>query len=307
MTGFITILPIAFCLVTLVQDDGTRHVIPEEFVKSRPARSNKAGTASPSGRRANYRPAQAKTPAAGKKSDAAQSEGAQLGLTVWRLRPSIAADNGARIIVHHDDETEEWTPERVEARTPMRMGERIRFSFESPQTGYLYVIDREQYANGSTGDPVLIFPTKRTRDGDNQVAPGRVIEIPGQEDRPNFFTLRRSRLDQTGELLTVIVTFKPIEGLTIGSKPLQLSSQQVASWEKEWSALTEKFEMAGAAGKTWTQAEQEAGANATRQLTQEDPGPQTIYRVAVKPGSPLLVNVGLRYGRPGANNRRTNR
>jgi hypothetical protein len=307
MIGFVSILPFAFCLFTYVQDDGTRHVIPEEFVKSRPAKSNKVGTPATSARRANYRPAQAKSPASVKKNDPGQSDATQLGLTVWRLRPSIVADNGARIIVHHDDGTEEWTPERVESGTPMRMGERVRFSFEAPQTGYLYVIDREQYANGSTGDPYLIFPTTRTREGNNQVAPGRVIEIPGQEDRPNFFTLRRSRLDQTGELLTVIVTPQPIEGLTIGSKPLTLSSEQVASWEKQWSALTEKFEMAGAAGKTWTQAEQEAGANATRQLTQEDPGPQTIYRVAVKPGSPLLVNVGLRYSRTGTNTRKPNR
>lgn len=58
----------------------------------------------------------------------------QPGLTVWRLRLSGAADGGARIIVHHEGETEEWTPERVESNTPLRMGERIRFSFESPQT-----------------------------------------------------------------------------------------------------------------------------------------------------------------------------
>ena len=155
----------------------------------------------------------------------------------------------ARIIVHHEGGTEEWTPERVESNTPLRMGERIRFSFESPQPGYLYVIDREQYAGGSMSDPSLIFPTTRTREGDNRVTPGQIIEIPAQNDRPNFFTLRRSRLDQTGELLTVIVTPQPIEGITISGNPLPLSSQQVAQWEKQWGALTEKFEMADGAGK----------------------------------------------------------
>ena len=87
------------------------------------------------------------------------------------------------------------------------------------------MIDRERYAGGSTGDPYLIFPTTRTRGGDNRVAPGQIIEIPGQDDRPNFFTPRRSRLDQTGELLTVIVTPQPIAGITIGDKPLPLSSR----------------------------------------------------------------------------------
>jgi hypothetical protein len=157
------------------------------------------------------------------------------------------------------------------------------------------------------GDPYLIFPTTRTREGDNQVGPGRIIEIPSQDDRPNYFSLSRTRLDQTGELLTVIVSPKPIEGITIGAKPLLLSSQQVAQWEEQWGSFTEKFEMAGGVGKSWTRAEQEAGANATRQLTQDDPGPQTIYRVAVKQGAPLLVNVELRYRRAGTKTRRTNR
>lgn len=221
----------------------------------------------------------------------------QLGLTIWRLRPAKAADSGARIIVQQEGDSEDWVPERVESNTPMRMGERIRFSFEAPQTGYLYVVDRERYADGSTGEPFLIFPTLRTRGGENAVAPGRIIEIPGQDDRPNYFTLRQSRLDQVGELLTVIVTPKPLEGITIGSKALPISNEQIDQWEKQWGAVTEKFEMAGGAGRTWTKAEQEAGANSTRQLTQDEPGPQTIYRVAVKPGAPLLVKVGLRYGK----------
>lgn len=301
MTGFTSILPFAFCLCAFAQGQETRQIIPEEFVKTRPSKSSASAA-----RRASYRPATGKS-ASTKAPRPGSRDGMQLGLTIWRLRPSRPADGGARIIVHQENETEEWTPERVASNALLRMGERIRFSFESPQKGYLYVIDREQYADGATGEPYLIFPTTRTRGGDNQVAPGRVIEIPGQEDRPNFFTLKRTRDDQTGELLTVIVTPQPIEGVNIGEKAMQLSSEQVTQWEKQWGARTEKFELTGGAGKTWTLAEMEAGANSTRQLTQEDPGPQTIYRVAVKPGSPLLVEVGLRYGRTGARTRRTTR
>ena len=281
-----------------------RDITPEEFVKSRPARST---ASSATARRARYKPATAASAASTGARKHGSTNGLQLGLTIWRLRPSSMAEGAARIIVHHDGETEEWTPERIESNTPLRIGERIRFSFESPQSGYLYVIDREQYAGGSMSDPLLIFPTTRTREGNNRVEPGQITEIPSQNDRPNYFTLRRTRLDQRGELLTVIVTPQPIEGITITEKPLAISSQQVAQWENQWAALTEKFEMAGGSGKTWTQAEQEAGANGTRQLTQDDPGPQTIYRVAVKPGSPLLVNVGLRYGRAETKTRRTKR
>ncbi len=302
MTGFISILPLTLCVFIFPQDQEKRQIIPEEFVKARPAKSR-----APSTKRANYRPATPRLASRARAPRPDTSGGMQLGLTIWRLRPSRPADGGARIIVHHENDTEEWTPERVESSTLLRMGERLRFSFESPQKGYLYVIDREQYSGGSLGEPYLIFPTTRTRGGDNQVAPGRVIEIPGQDDRPNFFTLKRTRDDQTGELLTVIVTPHPIEGIDIGAKPLRLSNEQVEQWEEQWGAQTEKFELQGGAGKTWTEAEMEAGADATRQLTQEDPSPQTIYRVAVKPGSPLLVKVGLRYGRAAAKGRRTNR
>jgi len=303
MTGFSSILPFAICLFSFMQDQGMRDITAEEFVKSRPARST---APSAPARRVRYKPATTRPAASTAAHKPGMSNALQLGLTIWRLRPSSMAQTGARIIVHHDGETEEWTPERIESNTPLRMGERIRFSFESPQTGYLYVIDREQYG-GSMSDPQLIFPTTRTREGDNRVEPGKIIEIPAQNDRPNYFTLRRTRLDLTGELLTVIVTPQPIEGITIGDKPLALSSQQVAQWENQWGALTEKFEMAGGSGKTWTKAEQEAGANGTRQLTQDDPGPQTIYRVAVKSGEPLLVKIGLRYSQAGTKTRRTNR
>lgn len=290
----ISVLTIAMCLLGGWQGEGaggTRQIIPEEFVKARPART----TSKTPARKPVYRPATKSTalPAGN------PGEMSQVGLTIWRLRPATDADGGTRIIVQQDEgETVEWSPERVEANTPMRVGERIRFSFESPQEGYLYVIDREQFGNGEMGEPYLIFPTTRTRGGDNKVAPGKLIEIPGQDDRPNFFTLRKSRLDQTGEQLTMLITNQPLEGISIGPKALKLSNEQVAQWEKNWGTRVERFEMVNGQGKGWTRAEQEAGADATRALTQDDPGPQTIYRVAVKPGSPILVNVGLRYGQP---------
>jgi hypothetical protein len=150
-------------------------------------------------------------------------------------------------------------------------------------------------ANGTLGDPYLIFPTTRTHNGDNQVTAGRLIEIPAQDDRPNFFPLQQSRLDQTGEYLTVIVSSKPLAELTITDKALKLSVEQVTKWEKEWTTQAERFEMVGGKGQTWTKAEQAAGADATRSLSQQDPPPQTIYRVVTKPGQPVLIKVGLQY------------
>src|ERR1044072_6024418 len=171
-----TLLTLVFCFFAFFQNDGSRAIIPEEFVKARPAKS-KASV-----KRAVYRNATGK-PAS--KSASAADSFTQLGLTIWRLRQAAATDTGTRIIVQGESQTTEWMPERIEATTPLRIGERIRFSFESPQTGYLYVIDREQYANGTLGDPYLVFPTTRTRNGDNQVTAGRLIEIDRKSTRLN--------------------------------------------------------------------------------------------------------------------------
>lgn len=267
-------------------DDESRGIVAEEFLKSRPAKKGSIK------KRLNYRRASAKTSALNNES----GDFAQVGLTVWRLRPA-KNDDAVRIVVHEGEDSVAWTPVRVNSTTPLPFGERVRFSFESPREGYLYVIDREQYSDGSFGEPYLIFPTTRTRGGDNRVSAGRIVEIPGQEDRPNYFKLARNRSDQVGESLTVILTPQPLEGITIGDKMLQLSNEQLAKWEKIWGAEVQRFELADGAGKAWTRSEKEAGEDATRQLTQEDPAPQTIYRVAVKADQPILVKIGLRYAR----------
>ena len=297
MTKYAALFAMFFCFCASAYAQGTRDIIPEEFVKARKARAKTAGTPA---KRPLYRKVNGLPPAG-------TGNFAQLGLTIWRLRAAASADSGARVIVHHDSATDEFVPERIAADTPLRLGEHLRFSFEAPRAGFLYVIDREQFADGSAGEPLLIFPTTRTRGGDNRVEPGKLIEIPGQDDRPPFFTLRQSRADQTGELLTVIVTTQPLQGVTIGAQALTLSAAQVQQWEQQWGAQTEVFELNGGTGKTWTKVEQEAGAGGTRQLTQEDPGPQTIYRVAVKPDAPLLVKVGLRYRSAEAKPRLRNR
>ncbi len=279
------IMGLAFSLPALAQDEPSRQIIPEEFVKARPSKAT-----APSARRASYHSTTVAKTVVTKNADYKQ-----LGLTIWRLRPAKKTDDGARIIVQEGEESNEWTPERIAADTPLKMGERIRFSFESPSSGYLYVIDREQYADGSFGDPYLVFPTTRTRSGDNQVAPGHIVEIPAQDDRPNYFRLKQSRQDQTGELLTVIVAAQPLTEIKIGTSALKLAPELVAQWEKQWGAQSERFELSTGIGKPWTKAEQEAGASTSRQLSQDEPGPQTIYRVAVKAGSPMLVKVKMRY------------
>lgn len=221
-----------------------------------------------------------------------------VGVTVWRLRPSIEADKGERIIVHEGPDAAVWIPERVPANAGLAEGDRVRLSIEAARTGYLYVIDREQYADGTLGEPYLIFPTTRTLGGNNSVKAGRLVDVPAQEDRPPFFTLKRSRADQVGELLTVIVTKAPLDEVQIGATAQRLSTERVAQWAKIWGGEVGRLELSDGADKLWTREEKGAGASAEQLLKASAPNPQTLYyRPGVRPDAPFLIEVQLQYRR----------
>jgi len=220
-----------------------------------------------------------------------------VGVTLWRLRRSTPTDSGERLIVHEGSEAGQWLPERISPDTKLAQGDRLRISVEAARTGNLYVIDREQYADGSLGEPHLIFPTTRTLNGNNQVKVGKLIEIPAQEDSPPYFTLRRSRPDQVAEVLSVLVTPAPLEGIQITEKEQQLAETLVAAWEKQWGTRVGLLELEKGAGKTWSKEEKAAGSDATRALTSRSPAPQVLYyRPDAKSSDPVLVKVRLCYG-----------
>jgi hypothetical protein len=216
-----------------------------------------------------------------------------VGVTIWRLRPANRSDSGERLIVHDDNATKEWIPERISAGTKLGPGDRLRVSVEAARAGYLYVIDREQYADGSLGEPYLIFPTTRTLNGDNKVSVGKLTEIPAQEDSPPFFTIRRSRPDQVAEVLSVLVTPTPLEGLEITEKAQKLTDAQVANWEKQWSTSVGRLDMENV-GQSWTREEKDAGAMNTRALTASAPAPQMLF-YRPKSNDAIYVKLRLSY------------
>lgn len=198
------------------------------------------------------------------------------------------------MLVREKGKSAEMVPERVEAGTTFHEGDQIRLSIESPEPGYLYVVDRELLSDGSMGAAMLIYPWAGML-GDNRIGPGKLIDIPAQQDNPSYFTARRSSPHHAGEILTIIVTSSPLN-LPISDKPIQISNTDLANWENNWGGQTERYEMEGGAGQTWTTHEQQAaGHTNARQLTREDPAPQTIYRISVRDNRALLVNVRLNY------------
>jgi hypothetical protein len=213
-----------------------------------------------------------------------------VGVTIWRLRPAGRADSGERIIVH-DDNSKEYVPERISANTRLVPGDRVRISVEAARNGYLYVIDRELYADGSLGEPYLIFPTTRTLNGDNQVSVGKLAEIPAQEDSPPFFTIRKSRPDQVAEMVSVLVSPTPLDGVQIADKAQKLTNEQVAKWEQSWSTSVGRLDM-DAVGQTWTREEKDAAG--TRALTASAPPPQMLF-YRPKSSEAMFVKLRLSY------------
>lgn len=261
--------------------------IKKQVEGSRPAATDAPATGQPR----TYRSTNSTVSSSEMRKSASDSE-AVLGVTLWRLRPAQSADNKeARLLEQKAEKSAEWTAERIEAGTPLGEGDRLRISIESPGTGYLYVIDRELYADGNKGDAYAIFPTTRTRGGNNAVAAGRVIEFPAQADNPPYFTLSRSRKEHVGEELILIVSPRPLAEIPTGPMPVKLSSEMLAEWEKQWGGKAEQFELEGGAGRQYTMQEKAAGTDGARMLTQADPLPQTVLRVNAKPGGALLVKV----------------
>ncbi|HWP84179.1 MAG TPA: hypothetical protein VNN17_03240 [Terriglobia bacterium] len=113
-------------------EDHTRQLWNTQFLRQRPA--SKPGSAPPAPPAANPSPANE----------------ALVGVTIWRLRPSQPGDD-RDIRILSSLSSEQWTPVRLGSRLPLAEGERIRISIEAARTGYLYVIDREQYAGGALG------------------------------------------------------------------------------------------------------------------------------------------------------------
>lgn len=317
-------------------DEETRQIKSSNFTKNRPApkasapagapKSSGAGgdsaswnaptyhrvkpSSAPVRRRpvASAKPAPAKNNTVSKKADpapaktkpAAAPEVREVGVTLWRLRPAKATDTGPGFQVLQAGQMVVMTPERIAGTAPVALGEHVRLSIESPRDGYLYVINREQYADGNTGAPALIFPTTRIRGGDNRVSAGRLVDIPDASDPQPYFTLtsnqKAGQPRNVGELITILITPRPLEGITAGRSPIALDPAQVAKWETDWEAeVSEVLEMNGGAGRVWTREEKQAG-EATRSLTQADPTPQTIYRVAGRASEPLMLTVQMLYG-----------
>ena len=267
----VSIVSLQLIALAGLQEDIPRSIKSDDFTKDRP-RSKRRGP--PAGPRIYRLASTPRTRPAGESSSAIF----QVGLTIWKLQP----DPSRQL---------ERIAKRVEADSKFREGDLLRLSIESPRAGYLYVIDRDWFTDGSGGETNLIFPV---RGEDNRLVAGKLIDIPAERETP-FKASPKS--NQVGEMLTIIVTKVPLR-LPLSKDPLPITSTQLSDWEKRWSAMPDRYEMEDGAGQTRTIQEQQAAEpRGTRQLTRDDPGPQTIYRLSPKTNEAFLFNVLLSYVR----------
>jgi hypothetical protein len=265
-------------------DEETRVLIQQSLLARRP----NGGASKP----ANYRPVSSVSP---------RSPGDTLvGITFWRLRtvrPDDPADSRLLVLDDESGEEIEQVPERIESGTPLKPGERIRLSVEVPRTGFLYIFDREQYADG-TSVAHLIYPNYQTPRGDNAVAAGRLIEVPDRRERINSFKLVKSRPDHLGEVLVVMVAPKPLTNIRTDMKPVATVDEKTfAAWEKQYGLQVEHLELEGGAGAVMTSDEKKAGGDKGQLLSTADALPQSVFRVKAKPGDTFLIHLPIALAR----------
>lgn len=231
----------------------------------------------------------------------------EVGITMWKLRPSSSSDNGYKLPVLVNDIRQLWTAERVNPDTGFQAGDRVRLAIEASDAGYLYVIDSEIYSDGSFGAPFLIFPA--SPDEDNSVKPGLLVDIPDQTEDLPYFVISPRKDNYAGELLTVIISPKPLTNLKTERNGKIKNADELIDLEID--AEAEIYSRTDDQDKIYAQSEAQAACGAktrqltressttnpcgtkTRQLTREEPLPQTIYRVKTVAGQPSVAFVKL--------------
>ena len=224
---------------------------------------------------------------------------ARIGVTLWRAEAFEGVDrSGTRDVVQVGSKTSAWTLARVASDDQLDTGEMFRVGVETLRSGYLYVVNRSVRADGSTGDPHLIYPTRRIRGGDNRVVAGRIMMIPTPPDEPPFQATDPYG-DVVGEELIIVVSPEPLDIETREDR-YRFDTAKLDVWLRDWSAPTESFELVGGAGTFYTRIEKAAATNPKRLLTTTEPLPQLVHRIAAKAGDPMLARVVVRIRQPQA-------
>jgi len=293
-----TLMPVLLGIAQ--QDEETRQIFDTHFAQARVAANPSSAQVAATYRRFASVGSPKSGVAVAKQTvvqRSAYSESA-LGITIWKMLPAAEGDVARLLVLEGGGRTKTAvTPHRVEAGELLHLGDQVRLSIETPVGGFLYVVDQEVYANGDVGPPYLIFPVMGTRNGENRVLAGQLVDIPDQRDPVNVFTLQAKDPRDRGERLTILLSPTPIGGLHLTTEAQQLPAVTFRAWSQQFLSNPEHFELAGGKGQAWTRAEQQAGSDPSRLLTLADPAPQTVFVFPGGQGRPVLATIVLKFER----------
>ena len=300
------------------QAEESKSIQSLDFIKNRPPVRPSKGT---SGNKPNIKPKKGsyrfvgslpasqsakKPPKPGNKPRNSTPKGmeeALLGMTVWKMRPATKNDPAKELVEDQQDgkvQNSEYTLERIASNTPLVIGEKIRLSIESlSHSGYLYVVEREFYSDGTYSFPKLIYPNLLTKNRNNPIGAGDLIFIPEAANRYFLIKSIQAEKKQIAEVLTFVISPQIlINQSMLQTKAIDLPPERFANWLEQWEADADLLEQIDGAGQAITLVEQSAGQNSAKglieeSLTQNDPIPQSIFRTKIKRGNPVLMNVLL--------------
>lgn len=233
---------------------------------------------------------------------------------MWRLRPPAQYETGYLLPVRlPDGQRTSWIAERVPFEGDFQAGDRVRFAIESSTKGYLYVFNRETYADGSLGRAKMIFP--ESLQDDNRVTPGFLVDFPDRREDLPYFIIRPKNDNYSGESISVVIGAKPLANFKVDSMGYLIHPESLAAMEA--GADFDLFEREDIADAIYTIAEAKATCGVkTRELERDrerpstqvcgrdanplgrdDPSPQTIYRVRTTPDGPAVVSITISASR----------
>jgi hypothetical protein len=226
-------------------------------------------------------------------------EYARIGVTIWRLGPNQCQISDCPLPAGNDKGLVD-TATRTEDSTLFNPGERVRLGLESlTHSGYLYVIDREQFTDGTLGEAYLIFPTKKIDDGKNWAQPGLQVHLPRAS---GCFCVKSRDPNRilAADVLTVIVSPVPLlRENEIGADAVPLPGQLNGFVSRAGQERTYRGTLQGGVGLAQTVPEKAAGEkgliDTEPTLTQGDLGPQNIYQSAISKGASAVFTFSLRY------------
>jgi hypothetical protein len=144
------------------------------------------------------------------------------------------------------------------------------------------------------GPPELIFPTRRTRAGNNQIEKDALVRLPSADDMPPWFEIAGgTAAGYAGEVFTAIFLPKALDGFVLPEDHVALGTAQFEIWQKAWQRPAVLVPGTGATNPI-TEAEARAHKSPVWVVqTSDAPAPQLIYRVNPGTDGALWVNFHL--------------